>query len=95
MFKYSLLNLIFLIPVILFAYPNAKKNRRATAYLLAILVGLTIIFDNLIIYAGIVSYTSANILGINIGYAPIEDFAYTVAAVLLLPALWERCKRNA
>lgn len=95
MFKYSLLNLIFLVPVVFFAYSNFRKNRRITANLLIILVGLTIIFDNLIIYSGIVTYTSANIMGINIGYAPIEDFAYTLAAVLILPAIWEKRKKNA
>ena len=95
MLKYSALNLVFLIPVILFSYINFIRNRRVTAYLLAILIGLTIVFDNLIIFSGIVSYESSNILGLNIGYAPVEDFAYTVAVVLLLPALWERRKKNA
>lgn len=95
MFKYSLLNLLFLIPVFIFAYSNFTKNRSITGYLIAILVGLTIIFDNLIIMSGIVTYNADNILSINIGYAPIEDFAYTVAAALLLPAIWERRKRDA
>ena len=95
MVKYNIGNLFFLVPVIIFAYSNFKNNKSLTAYLLAILIGLTIIFDNLIIYSGIVTYTAQNIIGINIGYAPIEDFAYTFAVALLLPAIWEMRKKDA
>lgn len=95
MFRYSILNLLFIIPVFVFAYSNFKNNRGITGYLLAILVGLTIIFDNLIIYSGIVTYNTENILGLSIGLAPYEDFAYTIAAALLLPALWERRNKDA
>ncbi|MEN9753411.1 MAG: hypothetical protein RL670_1102 [Actinomycetota bacterium] len=49
---------------------------------------LTAIFDNLIIGSGIVAYDTAKISGWMIGIAPIEDFFYTVAAVLLIPAVW-------
>ncbi|WHF20954.1 hypothetical protein QJS66_11790 [Kocuria rhizophila] len=34
------------------------------------------------------TYTEQNISGVRIGLAPLEDFAYPVAGVLLLPALW-------
>ena len=49
---------------------------------------LTAIFDNLMIAAGIMTYTEHNISGVQIGLAPLEDFAYPFAGVLLLPALW-------
>lgn len=49
---------------------------------------LTAIFDSLIIALSIVDYDSSKILGINILNAPIEDFAYTIAAVILVPSLW-------
>jgi lycopene cyclase domain-containing protein len=49
---------------------------------------MTAIFDNLIIWSGIVAYDPQNISGIKIGLAPIEDFAYTVAAVLLVTTVW-------
>jgi lycopene cyclase domain-containing protein len=55
---------------------------------LAILLVLTIIFDSLIIHYGIVAYDSTKILGIYIAKAPIEDFAYTVAVVFVVPFLW-------
>lgn len=92
MLRYSLLNLVFLIPVLIFTYPNFNKNRGVTLYLLALLTLLTAIFDNLIILSGIVAYEGSHLLGLYIGSAPIEDFAYTIAAALLLPAIWERRK---
>jgi lycopene cyclase domain-containing protein len=49
---------------------------------------MTAIFDNVIIGTKIVEYDQSKISGIVIGLAPIEDFAYTLAAVVLVPALW-------
>lgn len=49
---------------------------------------MTSVFDNLIIGSGIVAYDESKILGIKIFLAPIEDFAYTLAAVLTIPAIW-------
>ena len=53
-----------------------------------LLVVLTAVFDNVMIASGIMTYTEQNISGVRIGLAPLEDFAYPVAGVLLLPALW-------
>ena len=55
---------------------------------LAVLLVLTAVFDNVIVGTGIVGYDPARILGLRIGVAPVEDFAYPVAAALALPALW-------
>ncbi|HEV7741676.1 MAG TPA: lycopene cyclase domain-containing protein [Pseudolysinimonas sp.] len=49
---------------------------------------LTGLFDNVLVGTGIVGYDSARISGAFVGVAPIEDFSYAVAAVLLLPSLW-------
>jgi lycopene cyclase domain-containing protein len=49
---------------------------------------LTAIFDNVIIGTGIVAYDQEKISGIMIGLAPIEDFAYTVLALALIPSLF-------
>ncbi|MBD2766131.1 lycopene cyclase domain-containing protein [Kocuria sp. cx-455] len=49
---------------------------------------LTAVFDNLMIAVGIMTYTDQNISGVQVGLAPLEDFAYPLAGVLLLPALW-------
>ena len=49
---------------------------------------LTAIFDNVIIGTGIVAYDDDLLLGVKILYAPIEDFAYTAVALVLVPTLF-------
>ena len=49
---------------------------------------LTVIFDNLLVGVGIVGYDPSRISGAVIGVAPLEDFAYAIAALVLLPSLW-------
>ena len=53
-----------------------------------VMFALTAIFDNVIIGTGIVAYDDDLLLGIKILYAPIEDFAYTAVAVVLVPSLF-------
>ena len=68
---------------------NRRPNLGAKyALTLIVLMVFTAVFDNLIIGAGIVAYDPTKISGVFIGIAPIEDFAYTLAAVLILPTLW-------
>lgn len=55
---------------------------------LGIMLVLTAIFDNVMIAAGLFDYGQQTLLGLYIGRAPIEDFLYPLAAVLLMPALW-------
>ncbi|WP_309615833.1 lycopene cyclase domain-containing protein [Salinibacterium sp.] len=54
----------------------------------AILLVMTAVFDNVMIGIGLVAYNEALISGAFIGIAPLEDFAYAVAAVVGLPSLW-------
>jgi lycopene cyclase domain-containing protein len=70
--------------------PKTRRPNLGLKYAitLVVLLAFTAVFDNLIIGAGIVAYDPAKISGIYIGIAPIEDFAYSVAAVLVLPTLW-------
>ena len=60
----------------------------AIAATLLVMIVFTAVFDNIMIAVGLVAYDQAHISGIKIGLAPLEDFAYTVAAVILLPAVW-------
>ncbi|BDI24151.1 lycopene cyclase domain-containing protein [Herbiconiux sp. L3-i23] len=91
---YLLVNLPFLGAVAAAVVAVALRRRGgrviAGAFLvtLAALLLLTAVFDNVIIGLGIVAYDSSTTSGITIGVAPIEDFAYAVAAALGLPALW-------
>ena len=55
---------------------------------LAVLLVLTAAFDNIMISVGLVAYGEAQRLGWSVGVAPVEDFTYTIAGALLLPAVW-------
>lgn len=67
------------------------RSRRHVVIALAHMVLMTAVFDSLIIAADIVRYDPSKLLGLFVGFAPIEDFAYTVVAVLFVPLLWGMC----
>ncbi|WIB78002.1 lycopene cyclase domain-containing protein [Curtobacterium sp. MCPF17_002] len=52
------------------------------------LLVMTIVFDNVIVTLRIVAYDPALISGAKIGAIPVEDLAYAIAAIVLLPSLW-------
>jgi len=95
---YTLLNVVFLLVVALVAIAAVVARRaprwRAVGLAAVLLLALTAIFDNLIIGTGLVAYDDSLISGVRIGLAPIEDFAYTVAALVLLPSVWELLRRT-
>lgn len=68
--------------------PRTRLHRAALLLTAIVLLTLTAVFDNIMIGVGLVDYGDAQISGIRLGIMPIEDFAYTVFAVLALPALW-------
>ncbi len=49
---------------------------------------LTLVFDSLMIRAGLYVYDPAKIVGVYLWGAPVEDFAYAVAAGIAMPVLW-------
>ncbi len=49
---------------------------------------LTAVFDTLMIAADLYVYAPDKILGVYIAGAPIEDFAYAIAAAVGMPVLW-------
>ena len=67
--------------------PGFARRLRASAITAVVLVVLTAIFDNVMIAADLFTYPEHLISGIRIGLAPIEDFAYPVAAAFLVPAV--------
>ena len=89
---YWALNAIFLavVAVVAILAIAIRRPPRWSAVLLTagILLVMTAIFDNIMISIGLVGYDRHLISGVFIGRAPLEDFAYTVAAVVLLPTLW-------
>ena len=79
----------------------ASRRRRPvpSAVILTVLVLflLTAVFDTVMIASGLFHYAQDPLLGLHIGLAPLEDFAYPLAGALLLPALWTalRARRRA
>ena len=78
----------------------ARRRGPMPAAVLSTLVALfvlTAVFDTAMIANGLFHYAPDPLLGVRIGLAPIEDFAYPLAGALLLPAVWSalRTRRRA
>ena len=97
---YWALNAIFLAAVAAVAVAAVLSKRaprwRSVGLVLLVVLLMTAIFDNVMIAVDLVGYNATKISGVFVGVAPLEDFAYAVAAVVLLPSLWSLLeKRNA
>ncbi|MGN6742874.1 MAG: lycopene cyclase domain-containing protein [Amnibacterium sp.] len=92
MTTYALLAAGVLVPVAALSLVVLVRAGRAVLLPALVTVGVllvaTAVFDSVIVGTGIVGYDGARILGLRIGTAPVEDFAYPIAAGLGLPALW-------
>ena len=100
---YLLLNAVFLVvplAVLVLAVLRLRRSRRpapllpAAALALAAVLLLTLVFDNVLVGIGIVDYDGSAISGVRLGVAPIEDFAYAIAAAVGLPSLWILLRRE-
>lgn len=67
---------------------------RPTLFAALVLTVLTLVFDNVMIAAGLFQYADAHISGIKIGLVPIEDLSYPLALVIALPAVWALLPRK-
>lgn len=67
--------------------PGAKRRLMASTIAATALIALTIVFDNVMIAAGLFTYPDELISGIRIGLAPVEDLLYPVCIAFLLPAI--------
>jgi lycopene cyclase domain-containing protein len=86
---YWALNAIFLAIVAVGAILAARKLPwTVVGITAAVLLVVTAVFDNVMISVGLVAYNPSLISGAFVGVAPLEDFAYTIAAVIGLPSLW-------
>lgn len=94
MMRYLLLNAGFLLVVVVVALRNRTMFAGHKSYVIIAvgLLTLTAVFDNVIIALNIVSYHAQWLTRIYVYRAPIEDFAYTLVGVMLIPVLWERFK---
>ncbi|WP_251438694.1 lycopene cyclase domain-containing protein [Microbacterium sp. USTB-Y] len=94
---YLIVDAVFLVPCVL-VQALAWRRRPpghgpALLATIVLLVALTVVFDSLMIAAGLFTYDPERISGIRIGLAPIEDLAYPLAAALLGTALWSLGRR--
>ena len=93
--NYLLVNLVFVASALAAAIVVLRRPQWLVVAKLALpMLGLTAVFDNLIIAFEIVAYDPSKISGLMIGIAPIEDFAYTIAVVLLIPTVWKLAGRG-
>jgi lycopene cyclase domain-containing protein len=89
---YWALNAVFLgaVAAVAVAAVLSKRSPRwaSVGLVLGVVLLMTAVFDNVMIGVGLVGYNPDLISGAFIGIAPLEDFAYAIAAVVLLPSLW-------
>lgn len=93
MATYLILNSVVLLIIAAVMVRYVQWNRALLTTSIILLIA-TAIFDSLIVSVDIVAYDSSRILGVYIGRAPIEDFAYTLMVALFVPALWHKLRRN-
>lgn len=94
---YLLISLPFLLlAVVLWVVRRSRARRQlaVTGIVLAVLLVLTAVFDNLMIWAGLVAYGEAQRLGLQIGLVPVEDFFYPLFVALIIPAFWPDRKQD-
>ena len=92
---YLALNLTFMfIAFVILNLISRKSPWRAIGLTMLWMLLVTLVFDNVIIGLEIVGYDKSKISGILLGLAPIEDFAYTVVAVLAVSIIWTKLTKE-
>ena len=79
--------LVVLVVVVVVCRPG-RTWWLATAATVVALAVLTVVFDSLMIALDLFRYDEGALSGVRLGLAPVEDLAWPVAAVGVLPALW-------
>jgi small toxic polypeptide LdrA/B/C/D len=90
MMTYLLLDIIFILIICFVLQVKFQKPSRRTLLILCALLFLTLVFDSVLIYFHIIEYALDRISGLRVGLAPIEDYAYPILAVVIIPVLWKR-----
>jgi lycopene cyclase domain-containing protein len=91
----AILNAGVLVVLLAVSAPVLRRLRGwavlATVLLLCV---LTVVFDTIMIDVGLYEFDPAKILGLHVWGAPVEDFAYAVAAAVGMPVLWTVLSRR-
>jgi lycopene cyclase domain-containing protein len=83
------LNIAVLVALVAVSVPVLRRLRAWPVIgTIAHLGMLTLVFDTLMIGVGLYVFDPAKIIGIYLWGAPLEDFAYAVAAGIAMPVLW-------
>ena len=80
------ISVVPLLLAVVLARPRARWFASLGLAGLALFV-LTAVFDNVMIAADLFRYEESNLSGVHVGLAPIEDFAWPLAAVMVVPPL--------
>lgn len=97
MFTYSLMALPFFAVVLLLDFVVLKTKvikKKRTWQVMAGMLLITAVFDQFLTGLPIVHYTEENTLGLRLLFAPIEDFTYTIAAVIGVGAAIDYGKKH-
>jgi lycopene cyclase domain-containing protein len=90
------LNLAVLVVLVAVSAPVARRLRTWPVICTIAHLGiLTLVFDTLMIRVGLYVFDPAKIVGIYLWGAPLEDFAYAIAAGIAMPVLWTALGRPA
>lgn len=98
--SYLTLTLLFLVPPVAVTGVCAWLVRPARTWWLALavtvatMVGLTAVFDSVMVAADLFRYDEERLAGFRVWLTPVEDLGWPVAAALALPALWELLGRR-
>lgn len=83
------LNVAVLVVLLAVSWPVLRRLRGwPVVWTVVHLCVLTAVFDTLMIAADLYVFDPSKILGIYVVGAPLEDFAYAIAAAVGMPVLW-------
>jgi len=96
MFSYSLMSAGLIVFALLVHYVLKESQPRKKALLatFVFLIFAMLIFNSYLTSLPIVLYNNNLTLGLKIGTIPVEDFSYLIAAVLLVPTIFNFFHRD-
>lgn len=93
-YTYLILNIVFIVIVSVLLRRWLVKPSKVWWLTLLVMLFMTFIFDNILVGVGLYQYGLDKILNWYVFYMPVEDFFYTILAVILIPALWNLFNRK-
>lgn len=79
-----------MIVILAFVRVGYRNPSKRWWIMLGVLLVLTAVFDSVLVYFEVVGYALDKILGVYVGYAPVEDFFYAIFAAIIVPWAWHK-----